>query len=162
MARGVNRVELIGNLGQDPETRYTQGGDAVTTISLATGESWKDKQTGQMQERTEWHRVVFFGKIAEVAGEYLRQGSQCRVVGQLRTREYEKDGQKRYITEVVVSGVKGELLLLSGPDGSRPDRGQSRPASTASARQPPRQQQNRQPAQQPAQDYDSFDDDIPF
>ena len=92
MARGVNKVILVGTCGQDPETRYLPNGNAVTNITLATTDSWKDKQTGQQQERTEWHRVVLFGKVAEIAGEYLRKGSQVYIEGKLATREWEKDG----------------------------------------------------------------------
>ncbi|MBN0748333.1 single-stranded DNA-binding protein [Pseudomonas aeruginosa] len=158
MARGVNKVILVGNAGGDPEVRYTSNGNAVTNITLATSESWKDKQTGQQQERTEWHRVVFFGKIAEIAGEYLRKGSQCYVEGTLRTREWEKDGVKRYTTEIVVDQVNGRLQLLggrpSGDDGSRAPR---EPQQSPQQRPAPQQ-----PAPQPAPDYDSFDDDIPF
>lgn len=103
MARGVNKVILVGNVGGDPETRYMPNGNAVTNITLATSESWKDKQTGQQQERTEWHRVVFFGRLAEIAGEYLRKGSQVYVEGSLRTRKWQgQDGQDRYTTEIVV------------------------------------------------------------
>ena len=151
MARGVNMVILVGNVGGDPEVRYTSGGNAVTTITLATSESWKDKQTGQQQERTEWHRVVFFGRIAEIAGEYLRKGSQAFIEGTLRTREWEKDGAKRYTTEVVVT-QHGRLQLLGAkPEGvsaRRPEREQPRPTTHH--------------PQQPAPDYESFDDDIPF
>ncbi len=99
MARGVNKVILVGNLGADPETRYTPSGTAITSIRIATSESWKDKQTGEQQERTEWHRVDFFGRLAEIAGEYLKKGRQVYVEGKLRTDEYEKDGVKRYSTE---------------------------------------------------------------
>ena len=153
MARGVNKVILIGNVGGDPETRYLPNGNAVTNITLATTDSWKDKQTGQLQERTEWHRVVLFGKVAEIAGEYLRKGSQCYIEGRLQTREWEKDGAKRYTTEVVVD-MGGTMQLLGGkPDGGdRPQRPQQQ--------NQPRPQS--QPQQQPAPDYDSFDDDIPF
>ncbi len=154
MARGVNKVILIGNAGGDPETRYLPNGNAVTNITLATADTWKDKQTGQQQTRTEWHRVVFFGKLAEIAGEYLRKGSQCYVEGRLQTREWEKDGIKRYTTEIVVD-MHGTLQLLGGRGDSQPvDQRQQRP-----------QQQRPRPAaqqQQPAPDYDSFDDDIPF
>ena len=111
MARGVNKVILIGNVGGDPETRYMPNGNAVTNITLATTDSWKDKQTGQLQERTEWHRVVLFGKVAEIAGEYLRKGSQCYIEGRLQTREWEKDGVKRYTTEIVVD-MNGSMQLL--------------------------------------------------
>ena len=153
MARGINKVILVGNVGGDPECRYTPNGNAVTNITLATTDSWKDKQTGQQQDRTEWHRVVFFGKIAEIAGEYLRKGSQCYVEGRLATREWEKDGIKRYTTEIVVD-MQGTLQLLGGrQDGNQGGHSQER-----AARQPaPRTQQ-----QQPAPSYDSFDDDIPF
>jgi len=143
--RGVNKVILIGNVGGDPETRYMPNGNAVTNITLATTDSWKDKQTGQLQERTEWHRVVLFGKVAEIAGEYLRKGSQCYIEGRLQTREWEKDGIKRYTTEIVVD-MNGTMQLLGGKqDGG--DRQQA-----------PRQQQRHQPSQPP-----EFDDgDIPF
>ncbi len=114
MARGVNKVILVGNVGGDPETRYMPNGNAVTNITLATSESWKDKQTGQQQERTEWHRVVFFGRLAEIAGEYLRKGSQVYVEGSLRTRKWQgQDGQDRYTTEIVVD-INGNMQLLGG------------------------------------------------
>ena len=164
MARGVNKVILIGNVGGDPETRYLPNGNAVTNITLATTDSWKDKQTGQQQDRTEWHRVVVFGKLAEIAGEYLRKGSQCYVEGRLQTREWEKDGVKRYTTEIVVD-MNGTLQLLGGRGGSNegggdyaPRQQQSRPAPQQAAPRPAPQPA----AQQPAQDFDSFDDDIPF
>ena len=164
MARGVNKVILIGNVGGDPETRYLPNGNAVTNITLATTDSWKDKQTGQQQDRTEWHRVVFFGKLAEIAGEYLRKGSQCYVEGRLQTREWEKDGVKRYTTEIVVD-MNGTLQLLGGRGGNNegggdyaPRQQQSRPAPQQAAPRPAPQPA----AQQPAQDFDSFDDDIPF
>lgn len=163
MARGVNKVILIGNVGGDPETRYMPNGNAVTNITLATTDSWKDKQTGQLQERTEWHRVVLFGKVAEIAGEYLKKGSQAYIEGRLQTREWEKDGVKRYTTEIVVD-MNGTMQLLGGRpqdggNGSRPQ-GQNQSQPQSSNRQP--QQPSRQSAQQPAPDYDSFDDDIPF
>ncbi|HBP4890432.1 TPA: single-stranded DNA-binding protein [Pseudomonas aeruginosa] len=118
MARGVNKVILVGHVGGDPETRYMPNGNAVTNITLATSESWKDKQTGQQQERTEWHRVVFFGRLAEIAGEYLRKGSQVYVEGSLRTRKWQgQDGQDRYTTEIVVD-ISGSMQLLGGrPQG---------------------------------------------
>lgn len=149
MARGVNKVILVGNAGGDPEVRYIPNGNAVTNITLATSESWKDKQTGQQQERTEWHRVVFFGKIAEIAGEYLRKGSQCYVEGTLRTREWEKDGVKRYTTEIVVDQVNGRLQLLGG----RPQGQGEEPAQRPRPQTPPPSQQGTPP---------DFDDDIPF
>lgn len=168
MARGVNKAILVGTCGQDPETRYLPNGNAVTNLSLATSEQWTDKQTGQKVEKTEWHRVSLFGKVAEIAGEYLRKGSQVYIEGKLQTREWEKDGIKRYTTEIVVD-MQGTMQLLGGrPEGQQP-RGQDggpqsqRQASSqdSAARQPaPRQAQ--QPTGQPAPDYDSFDDMIPF
>ena len=102
MARsGINKVILVGNLGQDPEVRFTAGGAAVTTLSLATSESWKDKESGQDQEKTEWHRVVLWNRLAENAGEYLKKGSKVYIEGQLQTRKWEQDGQTRYTTEVI-------------------------------------------------------------
>ena len=102
MARsGINKVILVGNLGQDPEIKYTAGGAAVTTLSLATSESWKDKDTGSDQEKTEWHRVVLWRRLAEIAGEYLKKGSKVYIEGQLQTRKWEQDGQTRYTTEVI-------------------------------------------------------------
>ncbi len=161
MARGVNKVILIGNVGGDPETRYMPNGNAVTNITLATTDSWKDKQTGQQQERTEWHRVVLFGKVAEIAGEYLRKGSQCYIEGRLQTREWEKDGVKRYTTEVVVD-MGGTMQLLGGRGGSSDDAPRQSQPRLQREPQQQRQQAQPQPAQQPAPDYDSFDDDIPF
>lgn len=114
MARGINKVILVGNVGQDPEVKYMPSGGAVTNISVATSESWKDKNTGQPQERTEWHRVVFFGKLAEIAGEYLRKGSQVYIEGALRTRKWQaQDGTDRYSTEIVVD-VTGTMQMLGG------------------------------------------------
>jgi single-strand DNA-binding protein len=162
MARGVNKVILIGNVGSDPETRYLPNGNAVTNIALATTDSWKDKQTGQQQDRTEWHRVVFFGKLAEIAGEYLAKGSQCFIEGRLQTREWEKDGVKRYTTEIVVD-MNGTLQLLGGRrDGDQQGHPQERAARQPAPRTQQRPAPQQRPAQQPAQDYDSFDDDIPF
>ncbi|UTW06490.1 single-stranded DNA-binding protein [Pseudomonas benzenivorans] len=163
MARGVNKVILVGTCGQDPETRYLPSGNAVTNLSLATSEQWTDKQTGQKVEKTEWHRVSLFGKVAEIAGEYLRKGSQVYIEGKLQTREWEKDGVKRYTTEVIVD-MQGTMQLLGGrPSG---DSGDSAPRQQRPAPQrAPQQQAPRPAAQQPAQpaaDFDSFDDDIPF
>lgn len=116
-SRGVNKVILVGNLGQDPEVRYLPNGGAVTNITLATSESWRDKQTGENKEVTEWHRVVLFGKLAEVAGEYLRKGSQVYIEGQLQTRKWQdQSGQDRYTTEVVVN-VGGTMQMLGGRQG---------------------------------------------
>ena len=156
MAGSLNKVMLIGNLGADPEIRSFPNGGKLANLRIATSESWKDKQTGQQQDRTEWHRVVFYGKIAEIAGEYLRKGSQCYVEGRLQTREWEKDGVKRYTTEIVVD-MQGALQLLGSRDESQEPRQQrTQGRNDQAARTPPRQQQPPQP------DYDSFDDDIPF
>lgn len=160
MARGVNKVILLGNVGGDPETRYLPNGNAVTNITLATSDSWTDKQSGQKQERTEWHRVVFFGKLAEIAGEYLRKGSQVYVEGRLQTREWEKDGVKRYTTEIVVD-MNGQMQLLGGRGGNVGDEAPRAPRPAREA-QPAAARPAPQPAAQPAADYDSFDDDIPF
>lgn len=144
--RGVNKVILIGTCGQDPETRYLPNGNAVTNLSLATSEQWKDKQ-GQKVEKTEWHRVVLFGKVAEIAGQYLNKGSQVYIEGKLQTREWEKDGIKRYSTEVVVD-MQGTMQLLGGKQ---------------SGEQPPKQQAQRPQQSQQAAKTDDFEDlDIPF
>ncbi|WP_443191136.1 single-stranded DNA-binding protein [Pseudomonas indica] len=161
MARGVNKVILIGNVGGDPETRYLPNGNAVTNVTLATTDSWKDKQTGQLQERTEWHRVVFFGKVAEIAGEYLRKGSQCYVEGRLQTREWEKDGVKRYTTEIVVD-MNGTMQLLGGRGGNSDDAPHAPRPQREPQQQAPRESRPAPQQAQPAPDYDSFDDDIPF
>ncbi|MGT0031872.1 single-stranded DNA-binding protein [Klebsiella pneumoniae] len=127
-SRGVNKVILVGNLGQDPEVRYMPSGGAVANFTLATSESWRDKQTGEMKEQTEWHRVVLFGKLAEVAGEYLRKGSQVYIEGQLRTRKWtDQSGQDKYTTEVVVN-VGGTMQMLGGRQGG------GAPAGGASSR----------------------------
>ena len=147
-SKGINKVILVGNLGQDPEVRYAANGNAITNISVATSESWKDKNTGQMQDKTEWTKIVFFGKIAEIAGEYLRKGSQVYIEGKLQTRKWtNKDGNDQYSTEVVVDGFQGVMQMLGGKsEGSAP-------------------QQNK-PAQQPIQQKqaESFEDadSIPF
>ncbi|WP_138738716.1 single-stranded DNA-binding protein [Pseudomonas sp. FSL W7-0098] len=176
MARGVNKVILVGTCGQDPEVRYLPNGNAVTNLSLATSEQWTDKQTGQKVEKTEWHRVSMFGKVAEIAGEYLRKGSQVYIEGKLQTREWEKDGIKRYTTEIVVD-MQGTMQLLGGrPQGDQQNQGggnnyqqqQSAPRQQAQRPAPQQQQQQQsrpapqQQAPQPAPDFDSFDDDIPF
>ena len=159
MARGINKVTLIGQLGQDPETRYTQSGAAITNISVATSESWKDKQTGQTQERTEWHRVVFFGRLAEIAGEYLRKGSKVYVEGSLQTRKWQdNNGQDRWTTEIKA----GEMQMLDsrGEGGGQqaPPPQQARPQQSQQ-RAPQAAQQQAAPA---APDMDSFEDDVYF
>jgi single-strand DNA-binding protein len=154
MARGVNKVILVGNCGQDPDTRYMASGGAATNISIATSETWKDKNTGDQQERTEWHRVVFFNRLAEIVGEYVKKGSKVYIEGSLRTRKWQtKDGQDRYTTEIVAS----EMQMLDGRGGqdgydqSRSDTMPPMPQSNASAPSAPAQSQSV-----------SFDDDIPF
>ena len=157
MARGINKVILVGNLGADPETRQTSSGGAVTNIRLATTDAWKDRQTGEQQERTEWHRVVFFGRLAEIAGEYLRKGRQVYVEGRLQTRKWQtQDGQDRWSTEVVAS----EMQMLggraqSGGGGYSPSSGEAAPARDWGGGAPRRQERAPEPA-------DDFDDDIPF
>ena len=182
MARGVNKVILIGNLGQDPETRYTPNGNAVVNLNLATDESYKDRQTGQLVPKTEWHRIVMFGKIAEIAGQYLRKGSKVYIEGKLQTRKWQgQDGQDRYTTEVVVD-INGQMQMLDsrGGDSSGMNQGapQGRPQSQP---QPAAQGGNTQgnygaPAGNQGGGYnqpgggqgsmpepvDDFDDDIPF
>ncbi len=114
MARGINKVILVGNLGKDPEVRYSANGNAITNATVATSDSWRDKNTGENQERTEWHRVVFFGRLAEVAGEYLKKGSQVYIEGRLQTRKWQdQSGQDRYTTEIVAS----EMQMLGGRGG---------------------------------------------
>lgn len=159
MARGINKVILIGTCGQDPEVRYTGNGGAVANISIATSETWKDS-SGAKQEKTEWHKVVFFGKIAEIAGDYVRKGSSIYIEGKLQTREWEKDGIKRYTTEVVVD-QRGTLQLLGGKQS---EQGASRPSQAPhnSNNQNSRPQQNQAPAQNSGNHFDSFDDDIVF
>ena len=116
--KGVNKVIIVGNLGQDPEVRYMPNGGAVANITVATSESWKDKQTGENREKTEWHRIAIFGKLAEVAGEYLRKGSQVYIEGQLQTRKWkDQSGQDRYTTEIVVQGFNGTMQMLGGRQG---------------------------------------------
>ncbi len=211
MARGVNKVILIGNLGTDPEVRYMPNGNAVANITLATSESWKDKQTGQMQDRTEWHRVVFFGRLAEVVGQYARKGSKVYVEGKLQTRKWQdQSGQDRYTTEIVVD-ISGSMQLLDnrqdtggyadmdqqggyaqqgGGNYQQPQQqaprqpqggGYNAPQQNFAPQQPAAQPQGgfgggyQQPQQQPApqrqapaqpqapqNNFDDFDDDIPF
>lgn len=152
--RGVNKVILVGTLGQDPDVRYLPNSTAVTNLSLATSEQWTDKQSGQKVERTEWHRVSLFGKVAEIAGEYLRKGAQVYIEGKLQTREWEKDGIKRYTTEIIVD-MQGTMQLLGGRAQGQGQQQAQRPA--------PQQRPGRpQPAPQPAADFDNFDDDGPF
>ena len=151
MARGINKVILIGNLGRDPETRYSQGGNPITNFSVATSDSWRDKQSGEQQDRTEWHNVVCFSRLAEIAGEYLRKGSKVYIEGSLRTSNWEKDGQKHYRTEVIAR----EMQMLDGRGGGGGDGGG--PPSGFESSAPPSKPQNA-----PTLKDDDFDDDIPF
>lgn len=172
-SRGVNKVILVGNLGNDPEIRYMPNGGAVANITVATSESWRDKQTGEQREKTEWHRVSLFGKLAEVAGEYLRKGSQVYIEGQLQTRKWQdQQGQDRYTTEVVVQGFNGVMQMLGGKaqgqggqqqaPAQQQQGGWGQPQQPAQQRQP--QQQRRTQNQQPQYNEPpmDFDDDIPF
>jgi single-strand DNA-binding protein len=178
MARGVNKVILIGNLGQDPETRYTPNGNAVVNLNLATDESYKDRQTGQLVPKTEWHRIVMFGKIAEIAGQYLRKGSKVYIEGKLQTRKWQgQDGQDRYTTEVVVD-INGQMQMLDSrggeggmnqgaPAGRPQQQAQSAPVGQDQHRSNPSSQQQSGGYSQPApssmpEPIDDFDDDIPF
>jgi len=171
--RGVNKVILVGNLGQDPEVRYMPSGGAVANITVATSESWRDKATGEQREKTEWHRVALFGKLAEVAGEYLRKGSQVYIEGQLQTRKWQdQSGQDRYTTEVVVQGFNGVMQMLGGRQQQGGGMNQGQPQQQGGWGQPQQPQPARQsqPQQQPAQQSQpqyneppmDFDDDIPF
>jgi single-strand DNA-binding protein len=145
----VNKVILVGNLGRDPETRYNPEGAAITNVSVATTDTWKDKSTGEKQERTEWHRVVFFSRLAEIAGEYLKKGSQVYIEGSLRTRKWtDKEGQERYTTEIVAD----RMQML----GSRSGQGE------AASREPPAERAGKPAAKKPAGALDDLDDDIPF
>ncbi|MCA0402595.1 MAG: single-stranded DNA-binding protein [Proteobacteria bacterium] len=161
MARGINKVILIGNIGGDPEVRYMPNGNAVATLSVATSETWKDKQTGEKQEKTEWHRVVCFNRLGEIAGEYLRKGSKVYVEGSLRTRKWQdQQGQDKYTTEIVAA----DLQMLDGKSG-----GSSYDTPNQDFNQAPQQTQsfsNQKPASQPKQSmqdaFDELDDDIPF
>lgn len=141
MARGINKAIVVGNLGRDPEVRYSANGNAIANVTLATTDSWKDKQSGERQEKTEWHRVVFFGRLAEIAGEYLKKGSQVYVEGRLQTRKWEdRDGNERYTTEIVAT----DMQMLGGRGGDAPS---SPPPDYSQADSGP---------------SGDFDDDIPF
>lgn len=160
-SKGVNKVILVGNLGQDPEVRYLPSGGAVANITLATSESWRDKATGEQKEQTEWHRVVLFGKLAEVAGEYLRKGSQVYIEGQLRTRKWtDQSGTEKYTTEVLVN-VGGVMQMLGGRQAGASAGSSQQQSSNSSGGAQSRQQQRSAPAQSNEPPMD-FDDDIPF
>jgi len=156
MARGINKVIIVGNLGGDPETRYMPSGSAVTNITVATNESWKDKQTGEQKERTEWHKVAMFNRLAEIAAEYLRKGSQVYIEGKLRTRKWQgKDGQDRYTTEIVAD----EMQMLGGRGGAG---GGSGSFGGGGGGQQGGDQQGGGGSAPPQPGPDDFDDDIPF
>jgi single-strand DNA-binding protein len=165
----VNKVIIVGNLGRDPETRYMPSGDAMTTIAVATTDSWKDKTTGEKKEQTEWHRITFFGKLAEIAGQYLKKGSQVYVEGSLRTRKYtDKDGVEKYATDIKADTMQmlGSRQGMGGGGGGGDEGYSSAP--------PSRPQQsgnggggnggggNARPASKPAPNFSDMDDDIPF
>lgn len=152
MARGINKVILIGHLGQDPEVKYMPSGSAVANVSIATTESWKDKNTGEKQDRTEWHRVVFYARLAEIVGEYLRKGSQVYVEGRLQTRKWQdKNGQDRYTTEIIAS----EMQMLGGKGGGgSSDYASSGGGASASS--------GDMAAEATGSRDEGFDDDIPF
>jgi single-strand DNA-binding protein len=148
MARGINKVIIVGNLGGDPETRYMPSGSAVTNLTVATNESWKDKQTGEQKDRTEWHKVAMFNRLAEIAAEYLRKGSQVYIEGKLRTRKWQdKNGQDRWTTEIIAD----EMQMLGGRGG-----GGSAPMGSGSG------SSSAPPSAPPQAGPDDFDDDIPF
>lgn len=154
MARGVNKVILIGHIGADPDLRYMPNGNAATTLSVATNESWKDKQTGERQERTEWHRVVCFNRLGEIAGEYVKKGSRVYVEGSLRTRKWQdQQGADRYTTEIVASDIQmlDAKSGMPGGDFSEMDQSQAAPKARAS-----------KPKAEPAASFEALDDDIPF
>ena len=159
-SRGVNKVILVGNVGNDPEVRYMPNGNAVANISVATSDSWKDKSTGEQQDRTEWHRVVFFNRLAEIVEQYVKKGSKLYIEGRLQTRSWEQDGVKRYSTEIVSNEM--QMLDSRGSSGASPgdnpfgqkeqQQASAKPAQAASAEAAPAQASN----------FDNFDDDIPF
>lgn len=161
MARGVNKVIIVGTLGNDPEVKYSASGSAIANLSVATSEQWKDKQTGEKKEQTEWHRVVIFGKPAEIAGEYLRKGSQVYIEGQLRTRKWtDSNGVDRYTTEIVIQQMGGVMQMLGGKrdDSGQQQRQQSGQQHPQRQQQTPKQQ-SQQGGNEPPMD---FDDSIPF
>ena len=177
MARGVNKVIIVGNCGQDPETRFMPSGGAVTNLSIATSESWKDKNTGDQQERTEWHRVTFYNRLAEIAGEYVKKGSKLYVEGSLRTRKWQaQDGQDRYTTEIIASemqmldtrgGGQGGYDAPQQQSGSYQNSGSQQNSSAPQQGQQQGQQQNAPQQSAPQQQAPQgtggpFDDDIPF
>lgn len=156
MSKGINKVILVGNVGGDPDVKYMPSGSAITNVSIATSESWKDKQTGQQQERTEWHRVVFFNRLAEIVGEYLKKGQQVYVEGSLRTRKWQdNNGNDRYSTEIVGNEMQmlgGRSSSNNGPTGNNQPVNQSQGGRNQAA----------SPTQANTSNFEDFDDDIPF
>ena len=151
-SRGVNKVILVGNVGNDPEVRYMPNGNAVANVSVATSDSWKDKNTGDQQERTEWHRVVFFNRLAEIVEQYVKKGTKLYLEGRLQTRSYEQDGIKKYSTEIVANEMQMLDSRGAAPNqefGDQPNASSSRDSAESSG-------------QQTATNFDNFDDDIPF
>ncbi|MDK7737676.1 single-stranded DNA-binding protein [Providencia stuartii] len=165
--RGVNKATIIGNLGDDPIVRYSPNGTAFANFSVATSETWKDKNTGEKRERTDWHNIVIQGKLAEVAGQYLKKGSQVYIEGKMRTRKYQgNDGQDKYITEVIV-GIDGKMQMLGGRGGESSGQSQGGQSGWGQPQQPARQPQQMQqrpqqsaPQNEPPMDWD--DQEIPF
>lgn len=154
MARGINKVILIGNLGNDPEVKYMPNGNAVANVSVATTESWKDKNSGEKVEKTEWHRVVLFGRLGEIAGEYLKKGSKVYIEGRLQTRKWQgQDGQDRYTTEIVAN----DMQMMDSRGGGAPGDSSGYNQQSAQSQAPSKQQQSQAPAFS-----NEFDDDIPF
>lgn len=158
-SRGVNKVILVGRIGQDPEIRYMPSGGAVANLTIATSESWRDKQTGEVKEQTEWHRVVVFGKLAEIVGEYVKKGSQIYVEGKLQTRKWtDSNGVEKWTTEVVLNGPNAIMQMLGGKsEGGQQGQQQGQPRTHSG---PARQQSK--PQQQSSDPTMNFDDDIPF
>jgi len=169
-SRGINKVILIGNLGQDPETRYLPSGGAVTNINIATSETWKDKQSGENQERTEWHRVSFFNRLAEIAGEYLKKGSKVYIEGRLQTRKWQdQNGQDRYTTEIIANEMQmldsrgqGDSNYSPPPRNNNQKAGQNASSQNNSNQNNNYENHNNQNAAPQEAAMDSFDDDIPF
>ena len=155
-SRGVNKVILVGNVGNDPEVRYMPNGNAVANVSVATSDSWKDRNTGDQQERTEWHRVVFFNRLAEIVEQYVKKGTKLYLEGRLQTRSWEQDGAKRYSTEIVANEM--QMLDSRGAGGVNQEFGDQPPPPAA-----PSQDSEKGSTQQPSSsNFDNFDDDIPF
>ena len=154
-SRGVNKVILVGNVGNDPEVRYMPNGNAVANISIATSDSWKDRNTGEQQERTEWHRVVFFNRLAEIVEQYVKKGTKLYLEGRLQTRSYEQDGVKKYSTEIVANEM--QMLDSRGATGSSQEFVDQSNAPTS-----PPQDSAQNSEQQASANFDNFDDDIPF